>query len=114
MGLSAVYLGEQTWENYLTDRARFAGFEKAVEQQTAGFEDAHSRAGAMQFLLNESDYQIALESGFGAIAGSAAIESQDSAFSIELVIANLAAGLDRLNADFNLLLGDIIWKLEMH
>jgi tetratricopeptide (TPR) repeat protein len=33
---------------------------------------------------------------------------------LEVDVEKLAGGLDRLNADFNLLMGDLIWKLEMH
>ena len=31
MGLSAVYLGNQAWEDYISDRNSIAGFEKAVD-----------------------------------------------------------------------------------
>lgn len=113
MGISAVYLGQQGWEDYIGSSQAFAGFEKAVQKQTAGFEDSVARLGAMQFELTESDYQIAIESGLGALGADIGLALHDSRYSIEFGFATLAAGLDRLNADFNLLLGDIIWKLEM-
>ncbi|HSB08501.1 MAG TPA: hypothetical protein VLM38_03235 [Blastocatellia bacterium] len=114
MGLSAVYLGEQTWEDYIGNRETLASFEKAARQQAARVDDSLAMLGAMQFELSERDYQIAVEGGLGALGAGANLRVSDSGYSIEFGFEKLAGGLDRLNADFNLLLGDVIWKLEMH
>jgi WD40 repeat protein len=113
MGLSAVYLGHRAWEDYISDRHSIAGFERAVEHQAARLQGSLGGPCAMQFALSESDYQIALESGLGALAGISC-DAVDSGYSIEFGFEKLAGGIDQLNADFNLLLGDVIWKLEMH
>jgi len=112
MGLSAVYLGNQTWSQYIGDRQAIAGFENAVEQRAAHSGDSSFKLRTMQVSLNERDYQIALESGLGALGAGMSYGSSD--YSIEFGFELLAGGIDRLNADFNLLLGDVIWKLEMH
>jgi WD40 repeat protein len=64
--------------------------------------------------LSQSDYQIAIESGLGALGAGISYGVGDSGYSVEFEFDRLAAGLDQLNADFNFLLGDVIWKLEMH
>src|SRR5262245_9170051 len=112
MGLSSVYLGNQAWEDYLSDRDSISSFERAIEQQAAHLEEFLSAAGTMQVALSKSDYQIALESGLGAL--NAGIICGAGEYSIEFGFEKLAGGIDQLNADFNLLLGDVIWKLEMH
>ena len=114
MGLSAVYLGDQTWEHYIGNRETLACFEKAVQQQAGRVGDSLAMLGSMQFALSEPDYQFALEAGLGAIGAGASLTDRDAARSLEFGFDKLAGGLDGLNADFNLLLGDLIWKLEMH
>jgi tetratricopeptide (TPR) repeat protein len=112
MGLSAVYLGNQAWEDYISDRNSIAGFEKAVEQRAGRLEHSISKPGAMPVSLSQGDYQIALESGLGALGAGISYGSSD--YSIEFGYDQFAGGIDRLNADFNFLLGDVIWKIEMH
>src|SRR3979411_1058324 len=111
MGLSAVYLGNQAWEDYISDRNSIAGFEKAVER-AARLEVSSFKPGAMQVSLSQGDYQIALESGLGALGAGMSYGSSD--YSIEFGFEQFAGGIDRLNADFNFLLGDVIGKIEMH
>jgi len=112
MGLAAVYLGNQSWEDYICGRDSLVSFEKALEHRAATFEDPITFPG-VRIGLSEADYQVALESGLGAL-GAAIGNASDSGQGIEFAFAQLAGGLDRLNADFNFLLGDVIWKLEMH
>ncbi len=114
MGLAAVYLGHQSWTDYISDRDCLGAFGKAIEQQAARLEDSLAVRGAMQVALRQSDYEIALELGLGALGASVSDGADDSLYSIEFGYETLAGGLDRLNADFNVLLGDVIWKLEMH
>jgi WD40 repeat protein len=113
MGLAAVYLGQQTWTDYVADRDCLGAFGKVIEQ-AARFEDSAPSLGAMQIALNPSNYQIAIESGLGALGASPSDHTDDSLRNIEFGYKQLAGGLDQLNADFNFLLGDVIWKLEMH
>src|SRR5436190_15955019 len=112
MGLSSIYLGHQTWGNLLSDRRSIAGFEKAVEDHSQ-IDESLASARAIRVVLNERDYQIALESGLGALSAGMSYSADDSSYQIEFGFDKLAAGIDRLNADFNVLLGDVIWKVEM-
>ena len=89
-------------------------FEKALEQRAARFEGSLVLPGAMQIGLSAADYQVALESGLGALGAGLGNGASDSGYSIEFAFEQLAGGLDQLNADFNFLLGDVIWKLEMN
>jgi WD40 repeat protein len=114
MGLAAVYLGHQSWTDYISDRDCLGAFGKAIERQAARLEDSLAVRGAMQVALSQSDYQLAVESGLGALGASMSDGGDDSLYSIEFGYKALAGGLDQLNADFNFLLGDVIWKLEMH
>src|SRR5258705_7799936 len=112
MGLAAVYLGNQSWTDYISDRDCLSAFGKAIEQEAARLEGSLAVRGAMRVALCQSDYEIAVESGLGALGVGAGAD--DSPCSIEFGYERLAGGLDQLNADFNFLLGDVIWKLEMH
>jgi tetratricopeptide (TPR) repeat protein len=114
MGLAAVYLGHQSWEDYISGRDSLVSFEKALEQRAARFEESLVLPGAMQIGLSAADYQVALESGLGALGPGISTAPNNSDYSIEFAFEQLAGGLDQLNADFNFLLGDVIWKLEMH
>jgi WD40 repeat protein len=114
MGLSSIYLGNQTWEAFISDRQSIASFEKAVEQRTGLVDVSLAIPGAIRVALNQRDYHVALESGLGALGSGMTYGINDSNYSIEFGFDRLAGGIDRLNADFNLLLGDVIWKLEMH
>ncbi|HSE97930.1 MAG TPA: hypothetical protein VLD57_06625 [Blastocatellia bacterium] len=104
MELYDIYLGHQSWRDFLSNRALLEDYEKAIIE--AG-------SGSMHVGLNSRDYQIAMESGLGARGARLASAGSDTGCSIELSYERLAGGLDRLNADFNLLFGDIVWKLEM-
>src|SRR5262245_32378322 len=113
MGLSSVYLGRRTWEDYIVPKVSIASFEKAVECEGAASYPPDA-AHTMRVALSPSDYQIALESGLGALAEGLTCAPTDSVHVIEFAFEKLGAGIDQLNADFNLLLGDVIWKLELY
>jgi WD40 repeat protein len=114
--LFEVYLGRRTWEAYLGDASLMRRLEREFARQSKSFEmpSTERALGGLQLALCRADYRIAVESGFGAIGPAIGDEARETDCRIELSFEKLAAGLDRVNADFNLLLGDIIWKLEMH
>jgi tetratricopeptide (TPR) repeat protein len=98
MGLLDVYDGRETWAEYLR------GHEPPAPSEIVG---------AVKVGLSPRDYELALESGLGALAAVAGGGQEESECSVELNVERLAGGIERLNADFNLLLGDLIWKCEM-
>jgi len=112
--LSDVYLGQQSWQAFLSHRELLVNFERAFEDHPSYPEELFTATGAMQVGLSQSDYQLALESGLGALGTKTNYALAESPYRIEVGFAKLAGGLDQLNADFHPLLGDIIWKIEMH
>lgn len=103
----------QSWETYLNSRALFAH---------------QADAGALHIRLSAADYQLALDAGLGAVRATNKITSnaannaanntanniKDEADGvITLSLEQLARGLDYLNADFHILLGDLLWKHEL-
>jgi len=112
--LSDVYLGQQSWQDFLSHRELLTSFERAFAERPPFPEAPFTATGAMQVGLSQSDYQLALESGLGALGPTASFALAESPYHIEVGLAKLAGGIDQLNADFHPLLGDIIWKLEMH
>ena len=111
MGLSDVYLGDQSWEQYIGSCGLLAQFEKAISARSPHDEPL---AGSVHVGLSNGDYQLALELGLGALGAAPSFDAAQLACSIEFGFDKLAGGLDELNADFNFLLGDVIWKLELH
>ncbi|MEK6302263.1 MAG: hypothetical protein AABO41_16255 [Acidobacteriota bacterium] len=111
MGLSDVYLGDQSWEQYIASCGLLAQFEKAIN---ARLPHAEPLAGSVHVGLSKGDYQLALEMGLGGLGAAASFDAAHLACSIEFGFDRLAGGLDELNADFNFLLGDVVWKLELH
>src|SRR5262245_66449467 len=114
MGLAAVYLGHHSWSDYVSAPARLCAVQKAIELQAASLQHSSADHGTVKVALRKSDYHIALESGIGALGPNEGDDAFEPCYSIELGFQRLAGGIDQLNADFNFLLGDVIWKLEMH
>ncbi len=67
----------------------------------------------MSVRLNAESHQIALGSGLGALSLERLRRVNESVAKVTLSIEKLAGGLEQLKADFNLLLGDIVWRFEM-
>lgn len=105
MRLYEVYLGRQSWDEFLSNSDLITGLETEL---------AKEKSTMMQVGLSQSDYQIALESGLGALGTGMASGVGESKYNLEFSLEKLAEGLDQLNADFHILLGDFIWKIEMH
>jgi WD40 repeat protein len=114
MALCDVYLGNQSWKDFLSDSDLIRGFERAFEKQAVSFDLPLTVSGVMQVGLSQNDCQIALESGLGALETGSGHTSDESPYHLEFGLEKLAGGMDQLNADFHLLLGDIVWKIEMH
>lgn len=114
MALCDVYLGSQTWEDFLSNRDLIEGFERAFEKQAVSFDMPLTVSGVMQVGMSQSDYQTVLESGLGAIEARFLNPSDEPQYNLEFGLEKLAGGMDHLNADFHPLMGDIIWKIEMH
>jgi WD40 repeat protein len=110
MSLHDLYKGRRTWSDYLKDQPVIRTLEKAVQEH---FELRESPQGQISLSLAPDNYSVAFESGFGAIESSMMERDSEDGQNIDMDIERLAGGINELNADFNLLLGDLIWKVEM-
>jgi WD40 repeat protein len=63
--------------------------------------------------VTKRDHHVAVESGLGALNPERLRRVNENAVRLALGIEKLAGGLESLKADFNLLLGDVVWRLEM-
>ncbi|MCI0663916.1 MAG: hypothetical protein L0220_22905, partial [Acidobacteria bacterium] len=98
MGIQDVYEGRQSWAEFISGRAQLKG---VAEPGPAG-------RSSLKVNLSSKDYRLALDSGLGAVNDLAGTE-----IGLEFGIEKISGGIARLNADFNFLLGDLIWKYEM-
>jgi WD40 repeat protein len=98
MTILDIYNGRLTWAEFIRNLARLEGIEDASQSRPR-----------LRVPVGERDYAVALEAGLGALGEKIARASTENIVAIE--IENPA--IDKLNADFNLLLGDSAWKLEM-
>jgi tetratricopeptide (TPR) repeat protein len=112
MGLLDVYRGHQTWADFISGQASFAAIEESSPRRTR---DASTgdKSEAFTVGLTARDHRVAVESGLGALNPEGLRRSGENAVRLALGIEKLAGGLESLKADFNLLLGDIVWRLEM-
>src|ERR1051326_6128035 len=99
MSLYEYFTGQQSWANYVSNRDLDRSFENAL----------NTSADQIVVRLNSSDQQQAMAKGLGAIKDSLS----DIASDLRYEVTDLSAGIDALKADFNLVMGDVIWKLEL-
>jgi tetratricopeptide (TPR) repeat protein len=107
MGYFEVITGQQTWRDYVSSQQQVKSFEKALQKPAKQLEKV-IKVG----IANEREYQAALEAGLGAVRGEISYGMNNLANSVDLGVDKLSRGIDQLNADFNLVMGDVVWKLE--
>jgi tetratricopeptide (TPR) repeat protein len=100
MGLLDVYQGFQTWKDFIGGQESF----------TASTDD---KSGTLNVELSARDHKLAVNSGLGALNPKRLRRASEKGARLELGIEKLAGGLESLKADFNLLLGDLVWRSEM-
>jgi hypothetical protein len=111
MDILDVYSSRRTWSEYISRQARLEEVDATLEKRAHGV--VANGADAVNVSLSSDDYPVAVQSGLGALGIRIGRGAGQSEHTIKLSLEKLAGGLDRLNADFNLLLGDLIWKAEM-
>lgn len=102
MGFFDVCMGFQTYSDYISNQEIIQGFEKAL-----------AKTGKAQVGLTPNDYKIALLSGLGALGENITRGMDALQNTIGLGFEQLTDGIDKLNADFNFLMGEMIWKQEI-
>src|SRR5215471_1118486 len=100
MGLMEVYLGRQTWEDFIGGHGALTDL-------------MGDKSGAFSVGLTARDHLVATKSGLGALNPERLRRESENTVRLALGIEKLAGGLESLKADFNLLLGDHIWRSEM-
>src|SRR5262245_51965478 len=116
MGVLDIYYGRQTWSDYVAGQPGIGVFAEALQHpigSPTGSGEHGIRSGSVRVGLNPRDYQVAVESGLGAVGAGFGYRPEGSRDLLKLGFDKLAAGIDGLGADFNLLMGDLIWMLEM-
>src|SRR5262245_48823622 len=112
MGLLDVYQGHQTWKDFIRGQTAFTAIEGLLPRRT-GAASTDEESGGLSFGLAARDHQVAVEAGLGALNPERLRRLNESATPLALGIEKLAGGLESLKADFNLLLGDVVWRLGM-
>ncbi|MGH9753502.1 MAG: TPR end-of-group domain-containing protein, partial [Blastocatellia bacterium] len=112
MGLLDVYQGRQMWTDFISGQASFTSLKELLPSRI-GDASADDKSRALTVGLPPKDHQVAVESGLGALNLERLRRANENAVRLGLSIEKLAGGLERLKADFNLLLGDVVWRLEM-
>src|SRR5215475_7678728 len=112
MGLLDVYQGRQLWTDFISGQAALSALEGVSPRRIM---DAPSgdKPDELSVEVTKSDHHVAVESGIGALNLERLRRVNESAVRLALGIEKLAGGLESLKADFNLLLGDVVWRLEM-
>jgi WD40 repeat protein len=115
MGLRDIYEGRQSWADYLSSQPQFDGLTEVLQRRgnKRGAIERQSDSGFVKLKLSSRNYQLALESGLGAVNDDIIQSAPDSEYNLELSFEKLTGGIGQLGADFNLLMGDLIWKFEM-
>jgi len=112
MGLLDVYQGYQTWADFVGGQNAFTAMEGLSPRRTKDA-SADDKPGELSVGLTESDHHVAVVSGLGALSLERLRRMNENAVKLALGVEKLSGGLERLKADFNLLLGDVVWRLEM-
>ena len=113
MSLLDIYNGAQTWPAYAAGQGMLASLIDIEPANNTNVRTPFEPAlRSLKLGLAEDDYQIALESGLGALRGGFALGVEGSP-AIELAFDKLVRGPGSLGADFNFLMGDLVWKFEM-
>lgn len=99
MSLSDFFMGWQSWSNYVSNRDLANCFEKSLVKTGDRF--------AVQLLRADRDNAVA--EGLGSIENLLATALDDLSYEVRAV----SAGIDELKADFHILMGDVVWRLEI-
>src|SRR5262245_37228724 len=115
MGLQNVYQGRQSWADYLGSQSYFAELAEVMKarldrKQASGLP---GDAASIEVKLSSRDYHLALDSGLGAIGDEIGPVIVGAEHRLVLGVDKLTGGIGQLNADFNLLMGDLVWKFEL-
>jgi large subunit ribosomal protein L7/L12 len=98
MSLLDYYTGQQTWANYVSNRDLGERFESSLTKT----------GDRLAIQLNRDEQDTAIREGLGSLENSLTSGFDDLRYELQ----DVSAGIDRLNADFHILMGDVVWRLE--
>ena len=101
MSLYDYFTGQQSWTNYVSNRDLANRFERAITTS----QSAQTRALTVQVGSQER----ALREGLGSLQYEMGSALDDVKYEVQRV----GEGIDRLGADFHILMGEVIWKLDI-
>lgn len=91
--------------------------ERAAEPAPSGRENAGADANALSFNLTDGDHRLAVEAGLGALRwakqSAASASAHEAARTYAVALEKVVGGMAQLNADFNLQLGDLLWRCQL-
>ena len=99
MSLHDYFTGQQSWKDYVNNRDLSTRFEKSLAKAGDRF----------AFQVSRSEYNTAVVEGLGALENRLASGVDDLRFELQ----DISSGIDNLRADFHILMGDVVWKLEV-
>jgi tetratricopeptide (TPR) repeat protein len=99
MSLYDYFTGQQSWRDYVSNRDLGQRFEKALVKSE----------NRLAIRLNQKDSDRALAEGLGSLEDRLVSGIGDLSYDLH----DVSSGIDQLRADFHVLMGDVVWKLEM-
>jgi len=99
MSLVDYFTGQQSWADYISNRDLGRRFEKSLTKT----------GDRLAIQLSRDERNTAWAEGLGALESSLTSNNAELLYEVQ----DISAGIDRLNADFHILMGDVVWKLEM-
>jgi tetratricopeptide (TPR) repeat protein len=98
MALFDLIVGWQSWPNYVSNRDLASLFEKSLVKT----------GDRLALQLPAADRDAAVAEGLGSIENLLASGLNDLSYEVR----ELSAGIDGMRADFHILMGDVVWRLE--
>jgi large subunit ribosomal protein L7/L12 len=98
MSLLDYYTGQHTWANYVSNRDLGERFESSLTKT----------GDRLAIQLNRDEQDRAVREGLGSLENSLTSGIGDLRYELQ----DVSSGIDRLNADFHILMGDVVWRLE--
>ena len=102
MSLYDYFTGQQSWTNYVSNRDLANRFERAITTS----QSAQTRALTVQLGSQER----ALREGLGSLQHETMGNALDD---VQYEVQRVGDGIDRLGADFHILMVEVIWKLDL-
>jgi tetratricopeptide (TPR) repeat protein len=99
MSLYDYFIGQQSWKDYVNNRDLATRFEKSLTKT----------GDRLALKVSRSERDTAVMEGLGSLENRLASGVDDLRYELQ----GVSSGIDNLRADFHILMGDVVWKLEV-